>query len=749
MRNLKRKIICLTLVLCLLVSSIAVGSFAVNAAKEEESAPVAATGSQGAQDKIQGAAVLHCFNWSYNNIKSNLKAIADAGYTAVQTSPVQPPKDYNSGWTDMDGQWWKMYQPIGISIADGNTWLGRKSELKALCTEADKYGIKVIVDIVVNHMADNGQKKNGLSNVSSQVESAIRSNSNYWHLEDIHADNDNDRYRMTHGAIDLPDLNTGNSYIQNRVKSLLTECINLGVDGFRFDAAKHIELPTDPKGASNFWPTVINGSKGSRTDLYYYGEILNYQGTAIENYTDYMSVTDHYSGEQVLYAANKNNVTRMADTRYYKDGAADKSVLWCESHDTYMGNETKNVSDASIIKGWAIVASRADATALFLARPNSTMGAASSNTTWKSKAVAEVNKFKNFFDGEDEMVSAENGCAYNERGSGGVVISRPAGGGSVSLTAHKMLDGSYKDHVTGNTFTVQNGKITGTVGSTGVAVVYNLTAPKPSASVTPGNYTYRDTLTLTLKYTNATSGQYSIDGGSYQNYTSGQTITIGSNVVSGGVTTVKVKATDGTNTSQEVTYTYTKRDFSIQRVYFDNSSYKWSSVYAYIYNPGGGEYAAWPGTKMTLDSSTGYYALDIPESFETGKVIFTESETATTNRYPADKVEGMDLESESKLFKANHQFVDYTPVTPTTPQPTTNPDDQKVLIGDTNGDGIITVLDATLIQRHAAAFITLTGNSLKAADASLDGVVSVYDATAVQRYSGEFDYGTESCGKYL
>ena len=100
---MKRKIICLTLVLCLLVSSIAVGSFAVNAAKEEESAPVAATGSQGAQDKIQGAAVLHCFNWSYNNIKSNLKAIADAGYTAVQTSPVQPPKDYNSGWTDMDG----------------------------------------------------------------------------------------------------------------------------------------------------------------------------------------------------------------------------------------------------------------------------------------------------------------------------------------------------------------------------------------------------------------------------------------------------------------------------------------------------------------------------------------------------------------------------------------------------------------------------------------------------------------------
>ena len=36
-----------------------------------------------------------------------------------------------------------------------------------------------------------------------------------------------------------------------------------------------------------------------------------------------------------------------------------------------------------------------------------------------------------------------------------------------------MLDGTYTDHVTGSTFTVENGVISGTVGSTGVAVVYN------------------------------------------------------------------------------------------------------------------------------------------------------------------------------------------------------------------------------------------------------------------------------------
>ncbi|MDO4883059.1 MAG: dockerin type I repeat-containing protein, partial [Oscillospiraceae bacterium] len=85
---------------------------------------------------------------------------------------------------------------------------------------------------------------------------------------------------------------------------------------------------------------------------------------------------------------------------------------------------------------------------------------------------------------------------------------------------------------------------------------------------------------------------------------------------------------------------------------------------------------------------------------------------------------------------------------PTTIAPTTVPVKQ-VLIGDVNGDGIISVYDATLIQRHASELITLTGNQFTAADASRDNLVSVYDATAVQRYAGEFTTGIEYCGTYV
>lgn len=58
-------------------------------------------------------------------------------------------------------------------------------------------------------------------------------------------------------------------------------------------------------------------------------------------------------------------------------------------------------------------------------------------------------------------------------------------------------------------------------------------------------------------------------------------------------------------------------------------------------------------------------------------------------------------------------------------------------LGDVNGDGYITVADATLVQQHAAELITLTDTALLAADTSKDGYVTVADATLIQRYAAE------------
>jgi len=168
----------------------------------------------------------------------------------------------------------------------------------------------------------------------------------------------------------------------------------LGVDGFRFDAAKHIELPSDTSSscASDFWPTVINGIDDyTDNDLYCYGEILNSAGTDITNYTQYLDVTDNYTGDYALYSAYSQNSGALADCNYYKGADVDDSVLWVESHETFMGSSgsaglsnTSGISDDVIVRAWAIVGSRADSTSLFFARPASTMGSASTDSSSSS-----------------------------------------------------------------------------------------------------------------------------------------------------------------------------------------------------------------------------------------------------------------------------------------------------------------------------------------------------------------------------
>ncbi len=454
-----------------------------------------------AQETVQGSAVLHCFDWSFDEIKANLPDIAAAGYTAIQTSPVQPPKDYDAAWLDAENQWWKLYQPLGFRIAGENeSWLGTREELTELCTEAENYNIKVIVDVVANHLANDGSDVK--TNRSSQIDAGLNVNE-YFHSEAF-ASNNESRYNCTRGHIGMPDLNTGHTEVQNYVLTFLKDCMDCGVDGFRFDAAKHIEVPNDPDNCkSNFWPVVINGIKAYAVEKNYsepfiYGEILGSAYTnSVSDYTDYIGLTDNVTGDHILdktyWKAAKSMIETISKDEKGSNGkaglAANQSVLWVESHDTYMGdssngyfydtnssynhNNTSHVDDSDIIKAWAVVGSRADSTSLFFARPNDSMGAASTDDTWKSSVVTEINKFKNLFNGQKEKLAYSGNTVYNVRGSKGIVLSKLDGGGTVSFAVSGLRDGEYTDHITNSTFTVDGGTLTGTVDGSGVAVIYN------------------------------------------------------------------------------------------------------------------------------------------------------------------------------------------------------------------------------------------------------------------------------------
>ena len=59
--------------------------------------------------------------------------------------------------------------------------------------------------------------------------------------------------------------------------------------------------------------------------------------------------------------------------------------------------------------------------------------------------------------------------------------------------------------------------------------------------------------------------------------------------------------------------------------------------------------------------------------------------------------------------------------------------------GDSNGDGVVTVMDATLIQYYVAELISASEVDLKAADTDRDGVITILDVTCVQLAVAELE----------
>lgn len=736
------------------LSAFVSGSFGVQAA---ESSPTVSANKYKLKDNIQDGVILHCFDWTYNDIKAELPKIAKAGFTSIQTSPAQP---------NGTGTWYWLYQPISFSI--GTNGIGTKAELQSLCDEADKYGIKVIVDVVANHL------RGDHNNIDNDLKP-----SEYWHTFGGGIDWKN-RWQVTHGSIGMPDIATENPYVQQKVCNYVQELKSVGVDGLRWDAAKHIGVPSE---GDDFWKSV------TQYGLYNYGEILggpDDRSTGNEDimkeYTDYISVTDSNYGKELRDSFNSGKAPASSGNWSEKGISNDKLLYWGESHDTWSNNKdwgfSNEMSQNVIDRAYAVAASRNKVTALYFSRPSSTnkdsikMGEKGS-THFTSSEVAQINKFHNAMDGKADYYTVSDGCSVITRKDGGAVIVKGSGSGEVSVEngGGYAKPGTYTDAVSGNTFTVTSSTISGTIGSSGIAVVYDAEPEGPSASVTPGSTNYNtDELTLTLNCKNAKNAQYSIDDGAFVNYTNGQKITIGTNLAYDTVTTVTVKASDGKTTSDPETYTYTKVDpNAVKVVAYDNSSTKWSKVNAYFWSDDNKEMTSWPGKKMT-DKGNNIFDIEVPDGAE--YVIFNNGDSQTDDLRIADG---------NKIY-SNGSWQNYSTVKPTQPttapsttvrpttiatqpsttqpattqpattqpsttQPVTEPSN-RILIGDVDLNGTFTVCDSTEVQRYIVNISTLSDEALIAADVNKDSVISVKDATMIQAYVVKLIVEDSYCGTY-
>lgn len=499
----------------------------------------------GLKDNIQDGVILHCFDWTLADIQEEIPNIAKAGFTAVQTSPVHERAGKGSVWYDV-------YRPYDFKIGNG---LGTEADLKALCAKAHEYGVKVIVDVVANH-TDYGNVADRLKDQGLYHQPFDVGN---WH----------DRHQVTFGKIGMWDLDTNNPTVQAIIKQYIQDLKACGVDGIRWDAIKHIGLPSE---GDSFMKNVVD------QEMYNYGEILDGTGgndkTLFPEYQTYMSITDNGYGNGFANSFAGGSINESVGNFNQRNAKTEKLVYWGESHDTYAndGGESKNKSQNVIDRAYAVVAGNNGATALYFSRPaqkakNDIKFGDKGSVHFKDAEVAQVNYMHNVCAGEPNYYVKGNGVCAQVRKSGAIIVLGSGSDRDVTVAngagdGKWLMSGTYKDMVGGGVFTVNASTISGHVGESGIAVIYNagsiVLPPEVAFNPADGTAFSDESLTVTATPLNAVSAWIQVNDGAKQDFTAAKQFTVGADVAYGKNVTITWGATDKDGKTETGSVTYKK-----------------------------------------------------------------------------------------------------------------------------------------------------------------------------------------------
>lgn len=606
----------------------------------------------GLTDDIKDGTILQCFCWSFNTIKESMEDIAMAGYSAIQTSPINAVYDGGNAGMELFGQgkWSYIYQPTEWSI--GNYQLGTEQEFKEMCDVAESYGIKVVVDVVPNHTTTT------LDAVSEEFINAVGGKDKMYHSKgQTEIDNYGDRYQCTlQGVGGLPDINTENPKFQDYFISFINKCIEDGADGFRYDTAKHIGLEDDPKDdeslENNFWDRVLTEVKDADR-IFNYGEVLQGDNERFGDYVKKIGAATASSYGTVIRLCLTSQEFNAEDVKdLVIDGAEPNIVTWVESHDNYTGDDnTYNYSNEDVSLAWAVITARDKGTPLFFSRPYGSsvenkwgtmnrIGAAG-DYIYKNAIVSAANHFRNAMVGESENIfnPTDNAAVICiERGSKGITVVN-IGSDSEELSFLTSLeDGTYINRADGKTeYTVSDGKLTGTIDGKSAVILYNdgykELGDVPVVKVSDDTQMNFDSdfIEVTLNAQNVKEAVYKIPGSTETYFKDGDKIKIGERLKSGDTVSLTLKGTseDGNNTI--MTYVFTKKSGTSNGtvVYFMKPDSWKTPVYAYVYDETSASEVAyneqWPGAEMK-DEGNGKYSYTFTKDWSAPLIIFTDGD---------------------------------------------------------------------------------------------------------------------------
>lgn len=474
-----------------------------------------------------------------------------------------------------------------------------------------------------------------------------------------------------------------------------------GVDGFRCDTAKHVDMscwkslkdeckdalkdwrannPNKPGAEWNddFWMTGECWGHGVGKDNYYtsgaFDSMINfsYQGAAFAS-------TSQIEGIYSDYASRINS-----DPSF-------NALSYISSHD-------KGLARGDMIKAGTNLLLLPGGIQIFYGDETGRVGG-SSEQSWRSemnwdsmdtKELAHWQKVGQFRKDHPAVGAGQHAKIADAPYTFGrtyklgtdnedkVVVSMPGKSGSVNVSVGNVFnDGDgVKDTYTGKEYTVSGGSVNVEAGENGLVLLESNGQVSPSVGISvKGKEYWKDTLQVTLNAANVVNAQYKINDGEYQNYESGQVVTIGEGVNVGESTTVTVKGTDADgNTVGPKTETYTKVEAPDgYKIHVKNSSWT-SAPNAYVYTGDGSTAVqltgAWPGKAMTADEENpGWYTLEIEDENAldvNAKVIFNGS----WGQYPGQNQPGIDVVN-GEVWVEDNAVVD-APSTPVVKKGTVN-----------------------------------------------------------------------------
>lgn len=430
--------------------------------------------------------ILHVWSWNFPTIADNMKQIANAGFTMIQTSPVQQcyapegsgKKIFDDNVTE--GNWYYYYQPTDWKI--GNNILGSKQQMQAMMDSAAKYDVKVIVDVLPNHTAFD------IDCVSDDFVKAVGGRDKLYHSQGLTPVKDyNDRMQCTlWGSGALPDVNTENPDFQKYYMQFVNELLGMGVRGFRYDTAKHIGVHSDPVDTASgvkendFWD-VATGRKSVKgvklavpyDDLFVYGEVLQDRNVPEAEYAEYFGQTASGYGYVLREMLEKGSANGLDIVNWHHTSAPEYLTTWVESHDTYCNaHESAHLTDDQIRTAYVFLTARQNGVPLFFSRPNGSgpgnvwgdnvLGARGNDEFFHPEVVA-ANKFRTAMNGEKEDIrlNDEGNVILVNRGKKGAAIANISKLAQFVDLPTSLPDGKYKDVVYGKEFKVKKGRLTG------------------------------------------------------------------------------------------------------------------------------------------------------------------------------------------------------------------------------------------------------------------------------------------------